>query len=37
MSRTATIEVTSVKEKIAYAKLLSGSGVQKGMTIFPAR
>jgi hypothetical protein len=37
MTRTATIEVTSVKEKVAYAKLLSGSGVQKGMTIFPAR
>ena len=37
MNRTATIEVTSVQEKIAYAKALSGSGVDKGMTIFPAQ
>lgn len=38
MTRTATIQVTSVKEKIAYAKPLSGGDrVERGMTIFPAR
>lgn len=37
MTRTATVEVTSVQEKVAYAKLLSGSGVEKGMTVFPVR
>lgn len=37
MTKTATLEVTEVKEKIAYCKVVSGSGVQKGMTIFPAQ
>ena len=37
MTRIATIEVTRVKEKIAYCKLIDGSGIEKGMTIFPAR
>ncbi|PIP41777.1 MAG: hypothetical protein COX19_02665 [Desulfobacterales bacterium CG23_combo_of_CG06-09_8_20_14_all_51_8] len=37
MTKVATIEVTEVKEKIAYCKIIGGNGVQKGMTIFPAK
>lgn len=36
MTKIATLEVTEVKEKIAYCKIINGKGVQKGMTIFPA-
>lgn len=37
MTKIATIEVTKVKEKIAYCKIINGSGIAKGMTIFPAQ
>jgi curli biogenesis system outer membrane secretion channel CsgG len=37
MTKIATIEVTKVKDKIAYCKIINGSGVAKGMTIFPAQ
>ncbi len=37
MTRIATIEVTEVKEKIAYCKVINGKGITKGMTIFPAK
>jgi curli biogenesis system outer membrane secretion channel CsgG len=37
MTKIATIEVTQVKEKIAYCKIINGGGVVKGMTIFPAQ
>jgi len=37
MTRIATIEVTKVKEKIAYCKIINGSGIAKGMTIFPTQ
>jgi curli biogenesis system outer membrane secretion channel CsgG len=37
MTKVATIEVTAVKEKISYCKIVNGGGVKKGMTIFPAR
>lgn len=37
MTKVATIEVTSVKEKIAYCKIVSGSGISKGMSIFPVK
>jgi len=37
MTRIATIEVTKVKEKIAYCKIVNGGGIAKGMTIFPAQ
>ncbi len=36
MTRVATLEVTEVKEKIAYCKIVKGSGVEKGMSVFPA-
>jgi len=32
----ATIEAVTVKEKLTYCKLVSGNGVAKGMSIFPA-
>ncbi len=36
MTAVGTIKVTSVKEKIAYAKAITGGDqIQKGMTIFP--
>ncbi len=38
MTKVATIEVTAVKEKIAYCKVIERSGeIQKGMTVFPAQ
>ncbi|MBC2717656.1 MAG: hypothetical protein HF978_20325 [Desulfobacteraceae bacterium] len=37
MTKLATIEVTKVKEKISYCKIISGSGIAKGMTIFPGQ
>lgn len=37
MAKIATLEVTSVKEKIAYCKIVGGGGVQKGMTVMPAK
>lgn len=37
MTKIATIEVTKVKEKIAYCTIVNGSGIAKGMTIFPAQ
>ena len=36
MTKIATLEVTEVKEKIAYCKVVKGGGVEKGMTVFPA-
>ena len=37
LTRVATLEVTSVKEKLAYSKALEGgSQVEKGMSFFPA-
>ena len=35
MTQVGTIKVTKVKEKIAYCTPVSGSGMQKGMSIFP--
>ena len=35
LTEVATLEVTKVKEKIAYCKVLSGEGVEKGMSVFP--
>ncbi len=35
MTEVGTIKVTKVKEKIAYCVPVSGSGIQKGMSIFP--
>ncbi len=38
MTTVATVEVTKVKEKIAYLKVLSGGGnIKKGMSVFPAQ
>jgi curli biogenesis system outer membrane secretion channel CsgG len=39
MTQIATLQVTEVKEKIAYCKVLSGNGgqIQKGMTVHPAK
>ena len=39
MTQIATLQVTEVKDKIAYCKVLSGDGgqVQKGMTVHPAK
>ncbi len=38
MTKVAKLEVTQVKEKVAYCKALSGEDkVAKGMTIFPAK
>lgn len=38
MKPAGKIEITEVKEKIAYAKPLDGTGsIQKGMSVFPAR
>ena len=37
MTTVATVEVTKVKEKVAYLKVLSGDGkIEKGMSVFPA-
>lgn len=35
MTQVGTIKVTKVKEKIAYCAPVSGSGMQKGMSVFP--
>ncbi len=35
MTEVGTIKVTKVKEKIAYCVPVSGSGMQKGMSVFP--
>jgi len=35
MTEVGTIKVTRVKEKIAYCTPVSGSGMQKGMSVFP--
>jgi curli biogenesis system outer membrane secretion channel CsgG len=38
MTTVGKLEVTKVKEKIAYCKTLSGQGkIAKGMTVFPAK
>ena len=38
LTQVAAIEVTEVKEKIAYCKALSGGDkIAKGMSVFPAR
>jgi len=35
LTEVATLEVTKVKEKIAYCKVRSGEGVKKGMSVYP--
>ncbi len=35
MTEVGIIKVTKVKEKIAYCAPVSGSGMQKGMSVFP--
>ncbi len=35
MSEVGTVKVTQVKEKISYCAPVSGSGMQKGMSVFP--
>ena len=35
MTTVATVEVTKVKEKIAYLKVISGGKIEKGMSVFP--
>ncbi len=35
MTEVGTIKVTKTKEKISYCAPVSGSGMQKGMTVFP--
>ncbi|MDO9263619.1 MAG: CsgG/HfaB family protein, partial [Desulfosalsimonadaceae bacterium] len=37
MAKIATLEATSVKEKISYCKIVSGGGVQKGMTVMAVK
>lgn len=34
MTTVAELEATNVREKITYCKVLSGSGIEKGMTVF---
>jgi len=34
MTTVAELEADEVKEKITYCKILSGSGIEKGMTVF---
>lgn len=34
MTKVAELEAVDVKEKISYCKILSGSGIEKGMSVF---
>lgn len=35
ITKVATVEVTDVKEKLSYCKIVDGEGIEKGMTISP--
>lgn len=35
MTEVGTIKVTKIKEKISYCSVVAGSGIQKGMSVFP--